>query len=132
MNRIPVGAEGEQGLLVTPEVAIDFLGDDQARVLSTPHMIAYMEWACRNTIQPYLEPGQDSVGTVVNVRHLAATPVGMSVRFRARVAGVDGNRVQFELEAFDEKEKIGEGTHERFVIDVRRFAARLAQKRTAE
>ena len=131
MNEIPVGAVNEQRLLVTPEVAISFLGHDGARVLSTPHMIAYMEWTSRNAVKPYLGEGRDSVGTIVNVRHLAATPVGLSVTFRSRVTAVDGNRVTFHVEAEDEHEKIGEGTHERFVVDVNRFVTKLAMKREA-
>ena len=107
MNAIPVGTIGHHPLLVTPEVSIDFLGADEARVLSTPHMIAYMEWAARNAIQPFLDEGEDSVGTIVNIRHLAATPVGMSVRFTATVRSVDDRRVVFHVEAHDEKELIG-------------------------
>ena len=131
MNAIPVGTVGHHPLLVTPEVAIDFLGSDEARVLSTPHMIAYMEWAARNAIQPFLDENEDSVGTVVNVRHLAATPVGMAVTFTATVLEVDDRRVVFRVEARDEKELAGEGTHERFVISIPKFVARLAGKRSA-
>ncbi len=129
MNPIPVGAEGRHSLLVTPEVAIDFMGSEEARVLSTPHMIAYMEWSARNAIQPFLDEGEDSVGTIVNVNHLAATPVGLSVEFKATVLAVDGRRVSFRVEARDELELIGEGTHERFVVSVPRLVAKLAAKR---
>ncbi len=131
MNAIPVGTSGRHPLLVTPEVTIDFLGDDEARVLSTPHMIAYMEWAARNAIKPFLDENEDSVGTTVNIRHLAATPVGMSVQFTAKVIQVEGWRVVFQVEARDEKELIGEGTHERFVVNIPRFVSRLAAKRSA-
>jgi fluoroacetyl-CoA thioesterase len=131
MNRIPVGTTHTHPLLVTPEVAIDFLGDDEARVLATPWMIAYMEWACRNAIKPYLDENEDSVGTIVNVSHLAATPVGMSVAFTATVLEVSDRRILFRVEARDEKELIGEGRHERFVINVPRFVARLAAKRAS-
>lgn len=129
MNEIPVGTTGEQPLLVTPEYAIDFLGSVDARVLSTPHLILWLEVTARNAIKPFLEAGYESVGTNVNIRHLAATPVGMSVRFIARVTAVDGSRVSFELTARDEKEIVAEGTHERFIIHVPRFAAKLAAKR---
>jgi len=131
MNAIPIDAAREQHLLVTPDVTTDFMGNDGARVLSTPHMIAYMEWTSRNLLKPLLLDGWDSVGTVVNIRHLAATPIGMSVTFRARVTAVDGNRVTLHVEAEDEREKIGEGTHERYLLDVNRFATKLAQKREA-
>jgi predicted thioesterase len=130
MNDIPVGTTGQLPLLVTPEVAIDFLGHDEARVLSTPHMIAYMEWASRNTIKHLLDENEDSVGTIVNIRHLGATPVGMSVTFTATVIEVVDRRVVFRVEARDEKELVGEGTHERFVINIPKFIARLASKRT--
>lgn len=131
MKAIPVGTVGRHPLLVTPEVAIDFLGADEARVLSTPHMIAYMEWSARNAIVPFLDENEDSVGTIVNIRHLAATPVGMAVRFTATVVEVDDRRVTFRVEAHDERELVGEGTHERFVVNIPKFIARLAGKRTA-
>ena len=130
MNAIPPGATAEHHLLVTPEVAVEFINDEQARVLSTPHMIAYMEWTARNAIKPFLEPSEDSVGTVVNIRHLAATPIGMAVTFKAVVTAVEDRRVTFRVEARDERELVGEGTHERFVINIPKFVARLAAKRT--
>ena len=91
-------------------------------------MIGYMERTCRDTVLPWLEAGYDTVGTQVNVAHLAATPIGMSVTFTAEVIRVDGRRVEFRVEARDEKEKIGEGTHERAIINVAKFATRLAEK----
>jgi predicted thioesterase len=129
MNEIRKGTVHEQPLLVTPETAIDYLGGEESRVLSTPHMILWMEITARNCIKPFLAEGYDSVGTMVNVRHLAATPVGMAVRFIARVEAVDGNRVLFSVEAHDEKELIGTGTHERYIIHIPRFVSRLAAKR---
>ena len=99
-------------------------------VLSTPRMISYLERTAHGALLPYLTEGQSSVGTVVNIRHLAATPVGMAVRFRAELLAVDGRRVQFKLEAWDEIEKIAEGEHERFIMDVGRFMDRLAKKQS--
>lgn len=128
MPSIPVGATGQQKVLVTSEIAIDFLGLEGARVLGTPFMIMLMEMTSRDTIKRYLEQGFDSVGTEVNVKHLAATPLGMSVTFNAEILEVNDRRVLCKVEAFDEREKIGEGTHERFVINVERFAARLQTK----
>jgi predicted thioesterase len=125
---IPVGAEREENLLVIGDVAISFLGLEDARVLSTPHLIGFLEMTTRNLIKEHLPPGQDSVGTVVNVQHLAATPIGMHVRLRAEVLAVEGRRVSCRVEAWDEREKVGEGTHERFVIDIERFAARVQAK----
>lgn len=129
MKEIPLGVRGRRRLLVTPETAIDFLGDERARVLSTPHMIAHMEWAARDALLPYLDENEDSLGTVVHVRHLAATPVGMSVEFTATVTGVEGRRVTFRVEARDEMELVGEGMHERFVADIPKLVSRLAAKR---
>jgi fluoroacetyl-CoA thioesterase len=128
MANIPIGTKGEFRMLVTSEVAITFLGTEGTRVLSTPHMIGLMEMTCRNTVFPLLDAGYDTVGTHVNVFHLAAAPIGMSVTFTAEVIRVDGRRVEFRVEARDEKEKIGEGTHERAIINVAKFATRLAEK----
>jgi fluoroacetyl-CoA thioesterase len=130
MNLVPVGTSLEKSILVTPEVTIDFLGGDETRVLSTPHLIGYLEYTCRDAAKPFLSEGYDTVGTVVTVRHLAATPVGLSVRFVATVTETDGNRVVFQVEAWDEKEKVADGTHERFIIHIPRFVARLASKQT--
>ena len=129
MANIPVGTKGAQKLLVTNENAISFLGNEGARVLSTPHMIGYMERTCRDTVLPLLDSGYDTVGTHVNVYHLAAAPIGMSVTFTCEITAVIDRRVQFRVEAFDEKEKIGEGTHERAIINIAKFATRLAEKK---
>ncbi len=101
-------------------------------VFSTPRLIGLMERTAHATILPHLAEGQTSVGTLVHVRHLAATPVGMTVRFRAELLEVDRRRLRFKVEAWDEVEKIGEGEHERFVIDTARFTERLEQKRDGQ
>jgi fluoroacetyl-CoA thioesterase len=128
MREIPIGARGQIDLLVTSEVAIDFMGVEDARVLATPHLVWNLEWACHRALAPFLDEGEDSVGADVQVRHLAATPMGMSARFLAEVIAVDGRRVRFKVEAHDEKEKISEGTHERVVVNVSKFAARVKAK----
>ena len=125
---ISIGTMGEERLLVTNENAITFLGADGPRVLSTPHMIGYMERTSRNTVLPLLDPGYDTVGTHVNIAHLAAAPIGSSVVFRAEIVGVTEKRVTFRVEAWDEVEKLGEGTHERAIINVAKFAAKMAEK----
>ena len=129
MPLIPLGTKGEQKILVTPDFAIDFLGPEEGRVLATPWLIGLMEYTCRNSVKPILGDGWDTVGTHVDVKHLAATPLGMSATFRTEVIACDERRVTFRVEAFDEKEKIGEGTHERAIINVDRFVAKLAAKR---
>ena len=90
-----------------------------------------LEMAARNAIKPLLGDEHDSVGTEVHVKHLAATPMGMKVTFRAEVIEVEGRRVRFRVEAFDEREKVSEGTHERAIINIAKFAARLAAKSAA-
>ena len=129
MSNILIGTGWEEQFLVTTESAITFLGLEGPRVLSTPHMIGYMERICRDAVLPLLDAGFDTVGTHVDVYHLAAAPIGAVVTFTAEVAAVDGRRIQFRVEAWDEKEKIGEGTHERAIINVAKFATRLAEKR---
>mgnify|MGYP000968924663 CR=1 FL=1 len=128
MSEIQVGAKGEFRLLVTPEVAIDFLGGEDARVLGTPYLVWYLEITARNLVKPMLDEGHDTVGTHVDVKHLAATPVGMAVRFEAEVLGVEDRKVTFRVQAYDEKEKVAEGIHERFVVNVGRFVERVKKK----
>src|SRR6266542_3005204 len=129
MANIPIGTKGEQTVLVTSEIAISFLELEAARVLSTPNMIRLMEMTCRNAVLPLLDPGHDTVGTHVNVAHLAAAPMGSMVTFTAEVIRVDGKRIEFRVEARDEIEKIGEGTHERAIINIAKFATRMAAKK---
>jgi predicted thioesterase len=128
MTNIPIGTRGVEKRLVTTENAISFLENEGARVLSTPHMIGLMEWTCRNTVKPLLDEGFDTVGTHVNVAHLGAAPIGMMVTFTAEVLAVENRRVTFIVTAKDEKGRIGEGTHERAIINVARFAAKMAEK----
>jgi fluoroacetyl-CoA thioesterase len=128
MDRIEPGLTGEQRVTVTGDIAIDFLGIDSARVLGTPYLILLIEMTARNSIKPLLEDGFDSVGSDVSIKHLAATPLGMQVAIRTEVIEVDGRRVKFRVEAHDRKEQVCEGTHERFVINVARFAGRVQAK----
>jgi len=97
-------------------------------VLATPYMILLMENTAMESVIPYLGPGQATVGVAVNVRHLAATPMGMDVRITTELVAVDGRRLTFRVEAHDPLEKVGEGTHERVIIDVGRFADRIQRK----
>src|SRR4051812_45128210 len=117
MANVPVGSVGVEKTLVTSEIAVDFLGLEDARVLGTPCMIGLMEMTARNLIKQFLGEGFDTVGTRVDVRHLAATPIGMCVTFRAEVLEASDRRVLCRVKARDEKEVVGEGTHERAIID---------------
>jgi predicted thioesterase len=103
-------------------------GETLPPVLSTPRLIGYLERTAHQALLPHLAEGQSSVGTLVNIRHLAATPIGMSVRFHAELIQAEGRRMVFKVEAWDEVEKIAEGEHERFIIDTARFAERLEKK----
>ncbi len=129
MPHIPIGTKGEFQTRVSSEIAITFLGNDRARVLSTPQMIGLMERTCRDTVLPLLDSGFDTVGTHVDVYHRAAAPLGAAVKFTAEVISVDGRRIRFRVEALSGQETVGEGTHERTVINVEKFAARQAEKR---
>ena len=130
MHNIVIGTKAEKRVLVTAENAISFLGAEGPRVLATPNMIGLMERACRDTVLPQLETGYDTVGTHVNVFHLAAAPIGATVNITAEITEVVERRVKFRVEAWDAKEKIGEGTHQRAIINVAKFAARMAEKQT--
>jgi fluoroacetyl-CoA thioesterase len=132
MKEIPVGARGRFTLIVMPEhLANRFKDAMLPPVLATPVMIMALENAALNAIKAYLEPGESAVGTRVDIRHLAATPVGASVVADAEVTRVDGRRIEFAVRASDDHEAIGTGTHERMIIDVARLMERLDAKRTA-
>jgi len=114
--------------VVTEELTASAFGSGLVRAFATPAMIALMENASVNAIRQYLPSGQTSVGVEVNVKHLAATPIGMRVRVRATVLSAEKRRVTFQVEAWDEKERIGEGTHVRAIVDEARFNDRIAHK----
>ncbi len=128
MDKLTPGLVGEAKLLVTATHTASHLGSGGVEVLSTPIMIALMEDAARALVDPKLEPGQMSVGVNLNVSHLAATPVGMQVAARAQLLTVDRRKLTFKVEAHDEKEKIGEGTHTRAIINLEHFMARVHEK----
>ena len=125
---IPIGTKGESSIIVTLETAVSFLGVDSARVLGTPFLIFHLEMTSRNSVKPFLDEGFDTVGARVDVRHLAATPLGMRVTFRSELTGIEDRRLFLRVEAFDEKDKISDGKHERAIIQVAKFAARVQAK----
>ena len=122
------GITMQQHRVVRRDDCITFLGADVRPSLATPSMIKWMEFCCRDAIFPHLEEGNDSVGVKVSVSHLVATPMGQRVTYSATVTEVDRRRVRFAVEASDGTEVVGRGTHDRFVVDIRRFAARLRKK----
>src|ERR1700687_1901307 len=129
MRPIPVGAKGSYPLRVTPaHLANQFKDVSLPKVFATPMMVTAMENAALNAVREYLDPGESAVGTLVNVRHIAATPAGHWGPARPEVTKVDGRRIEFKVSARDEIEEIGNGTHERMVVDMARIDQRLAAK----
>ena len=127
---IEPGLTGELTLIVQESDTARYSGGENLPpVFSTPNVVKLLERTSNLTIQPYLIDGQGSVGTVVNIRHLAATPIGFTVRTRVEVLEVEGRRVKFKVEAWDDLEKIAEGEHERFIIDLGKFIDRVEKKR---
>ena len=123
------GATGEVATTVTPDRTAEAMGNRGVQVLATPFVIGLLEDAAGVVLKPHLPPGAATVGTMVEMRHLAATPVGMKVRAQATLLETDGRRYLFAVEAWDEKEKIAEGRHERFVVpDLQTFLARAMKK----
>lgn len=126
---VKVGATKERTIIVDANQTTSFLWEGE-NVLSTPSMILEMEETCRLLLKEQVIPDAqwDSVGTIVDVKHLAATPVGAQVSLKAKVASFEGRRVMFEVQASDKLDKIGEGRHERFIINVGRFRANFDEK----
>ena len=125
------GLTGEAQMIVTEAVSAIHLGSGSVPVFGTPAMIQLMEMATVAAVDPHLSPGQVSVGMDIEVSHVAATPLGMTVRARAEVVDVDERRVTLRVEAHDEVERIGEGTIQRVVVDRDRFTERVARKSSA-
>ncbi len=128
VTMVKPGTTLERKIVVSEQDAISFLGVDVKPSLASPRMIGHMEFACRDAVLPHLDEGQDTVGTHVNVSHLAATPLGDEVTYRATVIEVEGRKLTFEVEARDSRDVVGKGTHERYIIDVERFAAGLKKR----
>ena len=111
---------------------IDFAEEGMPAVLATPWLIWFMEHTAREAMLPHLEPTESTVGTLVDIEHLAPTPLGQAVNCRAQVLRSEGSQFLFKLEAFDEREKIANGLHKLNVIDKARFAGRVARKTKSE
>ena len=125
---LEAGTTNTLTVVVDESMTADRFGTSGVRVLATPMLVSYFELAAHRLAMRALEPGQGTVGSRVDIRHLAATPIGMRVTFRATLTDRDGRRLLFRVEADDEQERVGEGIHERFVVDMGRFMARIAAK----
>jgi len=123
---IPVGEE----LSVPAAAGLFGSAAQMPPVFATAQMIAFVEWTCVAALQPYLAPHQRTVGTRVDMTHLAATPIGMNVTAEVELVEMDGRRLRFKVSCRDEADLIGEGFHERAIIDHDRFMARLARKQS--
>jgi fluoroacetyl-CoA thioesterase len=126
------GATHEITRTVTPDQTADALGNTGVMVFATPCVLTLIENACSTMVQPHLPAGAATVGTVVELKHLGATPLGMTVRAKATLTETDGRRYVFAVEVWDEKEKVAEARHERFVVnDLAKFLARAMKKAEA-
>lgn len=128
MSDIRVGLAFEATATVDEGMLATVIGSGTVAVLATPAMVALMEAAAVGAIAPTLAEGQTSVGIALGIRHLAATPPGHQIRARAQVIEVQAAKVTFQVQAWDEHELIGDGTHTRYVIDVARFTKRAYAK----
>ena len=123
------GIAAEKTDTVTEKNTASALGSGGLGVYATPAMIALIEAAALAAVAPMLPPGWSTVGTELSVKHISATPLGMKVSARAELIGVDGRALSFKVEAFDEAGKIGEGVHERFIVENEKFLAKTAGKK---
>ena len=125
---LEIGLRGEASVEVVPENTAAAAGSGALPVFATPCMIALMERAALESVQPFLDGGQGTVGTRIEVSHLAATPVGMAVRAESELVEIDRRRLVFTVRAFAGEEPIGEGRHERFIVDNERFLQKALAK----
>jgi len=125
-----MGTTTERVIITNSNQTTSFLWEGE-NVLSTPSMISEMEETCRLLLKDFFlkDNEWDSVGTIVEIRHIAATPVGSKIRLKAIVESVDNRKVMFNVEAFDAMEKIGDGRHERFIINIPKFKSKFEEKK---
>ncbi len=126
---IEKGILGHREQMVTPDLTADRIGSGLVQVFATPMLVALMEQTCNESVTPLLEAGQGTVGTHIDISHSAATPVGMKVWCESELVEVDRRRLVFTVKAFDECGPIGEGRHERFIIDSAKFQAKIDAKK---
>jgi len=126
---IKPGASAEVIITVSADRTADAMGNRGVKVLATPFLIGLLENAAHAVVGPHLPEGASTVGTMVEIRHLAATPVGMNVRAKATLLETDGKRYLFSVEAWDDKDKVAEGRHERYLVpNMAKFLERALTK----
>ena len=128
LSKLVPGLEGHAEIVVGEQHTAPRIGSGRVRVLATPVMINLMEAAALDAVENLIPAGHQSLGTRLDVRHIAATPVGMRVRATAKLLAVDGRTLEFRVEAHDEKDLIGDGVHTRLVVNVERFDQRVQAK----
>lgn len=126
-----IGAQAQAEAVVEQKDTAKTVGSGLAEVFATPMMIALMEKAAYTAVQPMLPEGYSTVGIRIDALHLAATPVGMRVRAKASLVEISGKKLVFDIEAFDERDKIGEARHERFIVEESRFTQKAYAKASA-
>lgn len=119
------GIKNEKSIVVTDELTASKVGSGLLPVYATPCMIALMENTCADCVQPYMQEGDGTVGTSVDIKHVSATPVGKTVRCECTLTEINGKKLVFEVNAYDDKGLIGTGTHKRVIINNEAFMARL-------
>src|SRR5688572_5969608 len=127
-SRLQTGLTGTAEIMVGTRDTAPHIGSGKIKVLATPVMVSLMEEAALIAVEGLLPPGHQTVGTRLDITHVAATPVGLHVVAHAELTKVDGRRLTFRIWADDERDRIGEGTHERIIVDVARFDARAQEK----
>jgi fluoroacetyl-CoA thioesterase len=132
LSKLSIGLKGSAEILVLEDQTAPRVGSGRVRVLATPVMINMMEAAALDAIENLLPPGHQSLGTHLDVGHYAATPVGMTLHATAEVTKIEGRNITFRVEAFDDRERVGDGTHTRVVVNVERFDARIQRKLKGE
>lgn len=125
---VTIGAIGSAQIVVSEQHTAPHVGSGKVAVLATPVMVNLMEAAALDAAEKFLPAGHQSLGTHLDVRHIAATPIGMKARARAEVTAVEGRKIHFKVEAWDEHELIGDGVHVRVVVNVARFDERVQKK----
>lgn len=127
-GQLTVGMRFEKTITVTEALAARHLAEQGIGVFSTPELVRFVEVCALEGTRPYLQPGQDSVGIGVDLKHLAATPVGMRITARCTLVEIDRRRLSFTFEVHDELDKVGEGRHDRFIVDTEKHQRRIRDK----
>jgi predicted thioesterase len=127
--KLTIGMKAAKTEKVTDDNTAMKYGSGGIKVYATPAMVGLMEGACLMAVDPLLPEGMATVGIDLSIKHLAATPVGMTVRAEAELTGIEGKKLVFKVQAFDDKELIGTGTHQRFIIDMKKFLQKVEEKK---